>query len=93
MTTDPCAKEAETMDAWGAEFEKPEFQRRAAYSVNEPETIEPSHFINVGQTTFCEHVNDEVENQLADPLYDSIASAVAETFMDAIQLATDSVAS
>lgn len=37
-------------------------------------------------------VNIEVERQVADRLDDSVATAVKEIFMNAFQLATDSVA-
>lgn len=49
--------------------------------------------MNVDEAALRELVNAEVEHQVSDCLQDSIATPAQETFMDAIQLPTDSVAS
>lgn len=47
--------------------------------------------MNVDQAVLRDIVNSEVERQVADHLNESIATAVEGTFMNATQLAADSV--
>lgn len=48
--------------------------------------------MNVNQAALRDMINSKVERQVADYLQESIVTAVEETFIDALQLAADSVA-
>lgn len=89
----PSADDIATMDASKAARGESKLQEKAVASANKPETIEPSHFMNVEKVALREIVNAEVECQVADSLKDMAATAVKETSMDSIRLTTSSIAS
>lgn len=88
---EPSANDATTTDACNAAFEKLETQRQAADFVNHPNTIDPSHSMNVDKAALCELVNTEAERQVDDHLQGSSMTPVGELFMDDTQLAMNSV--
>lgn len=59
--------------------------------MNQQETTDPICSMNDDQAGLRDLFNVEVECRLADLLHGSIATAAENTFMDAMQLATDSV--
>lgn len=91
VAMDPCADHTAMMAAWIAAHEEPEAQEQVAALVNQLETNDLSRFVNTGQASIRDTIDAKLERQVADRLYDLIATAVKETFMNAVQPATDSV--
>lgn len=77
------------MNAWPTAFEKHETRNQAASSLNQPEIIGSYCVVNANQTTLRDLVDAEVRRQIADRRNDLITIAIKETFMDAVELATD----
>lgn len=78
----PSTDDAATMDTCNTVPDEPEPQQQATDSVNQPESIDSSSYMNVNQAALRNFVKDEVERQVADPLQYSNRIAVEETFMD-----------
>lgn len=90
---EPSANDAVTMNAWTAVVEEQEHRHQAIDSMNQSGSDEPSRFVNVNQATLRDLVNADDHRQVAGCLHGSVATAVEEAFTDAIQVATDFVAS
>lgn len=83
-SVEPFTDDAASMEAWTAAFEKLERQDQVSASMNQPETIGTSRFINVGKAALWDIIINEVKRQIANRFHDSITTAVEETVMDTI---------